>query len=104
MILFFLDWVNFVDTNVCAVDWSTLSFDNYITAALVNTHIVADFITDFILRLNELGMSPNNMTVAGHSLGGHIAGFIGKNLRVRGFTLSNIYGKPKNKWCVSYLK
>lgn len=84
--------MTFVDTNVCAVDWSPLSFTNYFQAALVNTHRAGNVVTEFIQQLNKLGISPNNVTIAGHSLGGQMSGYIGKKIHNLGFSLPNIYG------------
>lgn len=76
------DWSRFVDTNACGVDWSPLADDNYIRAALRNTHTVAYWLARFCVRLNRIGIPSARITIAGHSLGAQIAGYVGKNLQL----------------------
>lgn len=87
-------WSHFVDTNACGVDWGDLSGANYIASALKNTHITAYWVTKLMLYINKNGISFDNMTIAGHSLGGQVAGFVGKKVQhFTGETLGTIYGK-----------
>lgn len=67
---------------MCGVDWSPLANVNYIQAALKNTHITAYWLSRFVIQLNRAGIPFANVTIAGHSLGGHIAGFTGKNIQL----------------------
>ena len=91
-LLLSLDWVEFVNTNICGVDWGRLAQTDYFTAAIENTKKTAYVVTLFIKGLITAGMSPTNITIAGHSLGAHIAGFIGKNLNSNSLTIARIYG------------
>lgn len=82
-----------MQTNVCGVDWSDLSKENYFRAALLNTHIVGNVVGNFVNYISLIGISPSVVTIAGHSLGAHIAGFVGKDLmRYVGQRLGRIIG------------
>lgn len=75
------DWVKYGNTNVCMVDWSRLSFAGYVLASLVNTKIVGYYVTQFIQGLvTNGGFKLADVTIAGHSLGGQISGYVGRNL------------------------
>lgn len=72
-----------MNTNVCGVDWSDLANENYFQAALLNTHIAGRVVANFVNYIGyALGISPANVTIAGHSLGAHVAGFVGKDLKL----------------------
>lgn len=58
----------------------------------MNTRIAAEGVTQFILNLVKAGVRTEHIEVAGHSLGAHVAGFIGKQLISQGHRLSKIYG------------
>lgn len=79
---------------MCGVDWSILAANlNYKVTALVNTHIAAEYVTQFILNLVQAGVSTNNIEIAGHSFGAHVAGFTGKRLIAQGHLLAKIWGE-----------
>lgn len=62
-------------------------------AALVSTNIAAEHVAQFILNLaKEADVRSENIAIAGHSLGAHVAGFTGKLLIDEGHRLSTIYG------------
>lgn len=65
---------------------------NYTVAALVNTNIAAESVAECILNLVKAGVRTENIAIAGHSLGAHVAGFTGKLLIDQGHQLSKIYG------------
>lgn len=58
----------------------------------MNTHITAEYVVQFILNLVQAGVSTEHITIAGHSLGAHVAGFTGKKLFTQGHLLSKIWG------------
>jgi pimeloyl-ACP methyl ester carboxylesterase len=74
------DYVKFVDTNACAVDWSKLARAEY-TLAASRTLEVGEQVAKFIELLQKNGVSLGNVTIVGHSLGAHIAGFAGAKLK-----------------------
>lgn len=87
------DWAKNGNINACGVDWSSLAANpNYMVPALVNTHIAAESIATVILNLVEAGVRTENIAIAGHSLGAHIAGFTGKRLKDHGHWLAKIFG------------
>lgn len=64
------------DYNVIYIDWSKAgSKDFYISAA--NTKPIGKFIGDFITKTK---LRLNNVHIIGHSLGSHVAGFVGKRI------------------------
>lgn len=88
------DWARFADTNACGVDWSPLAGDNYIRAALANTRTAAYWLARFCVRLKRAGIPPARITIAGHSLGAQIAGYVGKNVQLwTGQQLGTIFGR-----------
>jgi pimeloyl-ACP methyl ester carboxylesterase len=74
------DYVKFVDTNACAVDWSMLARVDYAQAAS-RTQKVGQHLAKFIELLRDNGISFNDVTIVGHSMGAHIAGFAGEALK-----------------------
>lgn len=61
----------------------------------MNTNRAAEIVTQFILKLVKAGVKTEKITIAGHSLGAHVAGFTGKLLIAQGHQLSKIYGWKK---------
>lgn len=86
------EWTRYVDTNVCAVDWSYLSRKDPFTAAIVNTRVVGNYIATFASQLIKYGVQPKDLSITGHSLGGQVAGFVGQNLINLNITMGRIYG------------
>lgn len=84
-----IDWAHFGDSNVCIVDWSRLAVYDYATASNEHTRLVANFVTEFMFFLYQKGMKIEESSIAGHSLGAWIAGFIGASY---GGRLNAIYG------------
>lgn len=68
-----------IETNVVAVDWNRLALQEY-TLAADSTKDVGLHIGAFIKKLNQLGVPLSNITIVGHSMGAHIAGFAGAHL------------------------
>ena len=66
-----------MDTNVCVVDWNRLANYEYSISARRNTKAVGAYIGQFISFLTSIGVSLDDITVVGHSLGGQIAGYAG---------------------------
>jgi len=77
------------DCNVICVDWAAGAVDpNYVRAA-VNTRLVGKQVALLIKAINlEFGDINNNTHLVGFSLGAHVSGFVGKELR----NLSRITG------------
>ncbi|XP_060523599.1 pancreatic triacylglycerol lipase-like isoform X2 [Cylas formicarius] len=67
--------------NVLAVDWSSLAAQNYLSAAAA-TKKVGEHVAEVIWGKIFAAQTDyfNNLHVIGHSLGAHVAGFVGRNL------------------------
>lgn len=80
--------------NVCAVDWGELSTAklNYFTVSQTNTIRVANYLVELLLHLEKEGVDLAEVTLAGHSLGAHIAGDVGAQLRDMDKSLGTIFG------------
>ncbi|XP_008552895.1 lipase member I isoform X1 [Microplitis demolitor] len=63
--------------NILLVDWSDLSFDNYIIL-IQKIKDMARILSDTINSLVELGLDLENFHLIGHSMGAQMAGFIGR--------------------------
>lgn len=73
---------------VIGVDWSYFAFDKYENAGELIPHI-GDHIVKFIELLNtHKGITPSDIILVGHSLGAHISGYVGDQLK----TLKRIDG------------
>ncbi|XP_039431582.1 pancreatic triacylglycerol lipase-like [Culex pipiens pallens] len=82
------DYFQFVDTNLCVVDWSNLAIHGY--ALSVNrTYAVGDYVAEFVSYLNGQGIPLSKVTLVGHSLGAQISGQVGMRL---GGQVGAIYG------------
>ncbi|XP_029055718.2 phospholipase A1-like [Osmia bicornis bicornis] len=76
------------DYNVIVVDWSSISRRPYVWTSN-QVPKIAQFIGTMIDYLQTQGMNPSQLTIVGHSLGGHIAG------------LSSYYAKNKAQYVVA---
>jgi hypothetical protein len=67
--------------NIIGVDWGVLAaIPNYV-AAVQNTRVVGAHIAeliDFLVR--QAGAKLEDFHIIGHSLGGHVSGFVGKSV------------------------
>lgn len=75
-------WLDQLSCNVFTVDWGAgASTINYLTARN-RVGAVATVVANFIDWVHERTNTPfSNVVVAGHSLGGHIAGLTGKRVQ-----------------------
>lgn len=84
------NWAYLSNSNVCAVDWSRLA--NYAYSICVKQHVrkVSKALVRFMEYLIQHGMDIRSVAIAGHSLGAHIAGRVGKYF---GGIIDSIYGE-----------
>ncbi|XP_062335746.1 lipase member H [Osmerus eperlanus] len=69
------------DMNVVVVDWNRGAANlNYFTA-VANTRQAANNLTGFIVNMQEEGASLDSVHLIGVSLGAHLAGYVGSNLK-----------------------
>lgn len=98
-----IKWAHFVDCNACTVDWSRLSRYNYSTAATKHPRIVSAATVNFMKFLTPHGLNVQQVSIAGFSLGAHIAGFIGASFPQQ--KLAAIYGTAISKdthFCLNF--
>lgn len=88
-----LEW-SMNGVNVCAVNWHKLSTakHNYFTVSQKNTIRVAKYLAELLLQLEKEGVDLMEVTLAGHSLGAHIVGNTGSQLRDMDKSLGTIFG------------
>lgn len=68
--------------NLIIMDWGVASHGSYAqVAAMVSG--MGSFLSNFIMKLIDLGADRMSIHVIGHSLGAHLAGFAGKRIRPR---------------------
>lgn len=80
-------------TNFCGVDWRELANDDYFKAVEKHIKTVGVQIAFFLAKLSERNVTMQSVTIAGHSLGAHIAGLAGKNIFLMTKTkISTIFG------------
>lgn len=77
--------------NLLIVNWHYAARGIVYPRAVANIPIVASYVTRFINEklIDEAGIDPRRIQLIGHSLGAHLAGFIGKNTRSK---VGRIYG------------
>ena len=75
--------------NIIVVDWSDFAWGNYVDVAS-KTRNISESIAKALERLVNLGLDAEKIHVIGHSLGAHIAGFMGSYLN---FQIPRVTGK-----------
>lgn len=93
------EWAKRANSNVCIIDWSFIAKANYLVATTSMAHVSED-IFDALMKLRSLGVNISQSAIAGHSLGAHIAGQVGKRLNRHEIQLGSIYGKLKTLICL----
>ncbi|XP_058467070.1 lipase member H-B-like [Malaya genurostris] len=73
------DYIHHNGGNICAVDWSHLALVEYNLAAR-NTWKVGRYLAKFIQFLLAEGLTIEQVTLVGHSMGAHISGIAGAAL------------------------
>ncbi|KXJ70725.1 hypothetical protein RP20_CCG022310 [Aedes albopictus] len=73
------DYIENVGGNACAVDWSRLALVEYNLAAK-NTPKVGRYLAKFVKFLLKQGLTMDQVTLVGHSMGAHISGIAGHAL------------------------
>lgn len=69
-------WLNAVDCNVIVVDYSRLASFTYFLA-VDYVPMVGKYLCSFVQGLKNAGVLGSDITIAGHSLGAHVAGIAG---------------------------
>ncbi|XP_037821227.1 phospholipase A1 VesT1.02-like [Lucilia sericata] len=74
-------WLSVGEYNIIIVDWARARLVDYVTSVLAVPRVgekVASMV-DYLVK--EHGMSLDTLYVIGHSLGAHVAGYCGKNVK-----------------------
>lgn len=66
------------DHNILVVEWS--KYSGGVLDAIPNTHKVGEIIGKTLLDMKNSGFNLKSFHLIGHSLGGHLVGYIGKNV------------------------
>lgn len=74
------EWVRRTNSNVCIINWSYLAKGCYFSTVTIQIPRVVRDAVGKIGVFIEHGMNISEVSIAGHSLGAHIAGSIGRNL------------------------
>ncbi|XP_063698081.1 pancreatic lipase-related protein 2-like [Culicoides brevitarsis] len=76
------DYIKYIDMNVCGVDWSDLATNEYVLIKKKYAPRVAKNLANFIKFLyKDHQVSYDDISLVGHGLGAHIAGFAGSRLK-----------------------
>lgn len=67
-------------TNFCGVDWRELAHDGYYDASQKYVKYVGAQLATFLMLLKEHNVKMDSISIAGHSLGAHVAGFAGRSI------------------------
>lgn len=81
--------------NVCAIDWKDLaaiSF-NYFLIAKRNAPRIAHYLADVFGKFAEDGLNLADTSLAGHSIGAHIFGMLGREMKRSRGSIGTIYGE-----------
>lgn len=68
------------DHNILVVEWSKYSDGSYFTQAIPNSYKVGEVIGKALLKMKKEGFRLEKFHLVGHSLGGHLVGFIGRSV------------------------
>ncbi|EDW11824.1 pancreatic triacylglycerol lipase [Drosophila mojavensis] len=71
------------DTNLIVLDWGELADGNYIFDAVVNAKQLGPELAKVLLDMFEHGLDIEKFHIVGHSLGGQMAGIIGREITRR---------------------
>lgn len=68
------------DHNILVIEWSKYSSGRYVSDAIINSYSVGAIIARTLINMRNQGFDVDNFYLVGHSLGGHLVGFIGRNI------------------------
>ncbi|XP_034669537.1 inactive pancreatic lipase-related protein 1 [Drosophila subobscura] len=68
------------DTNLIVLDWGELADGNYIFDAMVNAKQLAPELAKVLLEMFDHGLDIEKFHIVGHSMGGQLAGNIGREI------------------------
>ncbi|XP_052865814.1 phospholipase A1 VesT1.02 isoform X1 [Anopheles cruzii] len=68
------------DQNIIILDWASLADGNYLLEAVPNCKKLGSYLGAVVLRMAAAGLDVNKLHLVGHSLGGQLAGYIGRTV------------------------
>lgn len=68
------------DHNILVVEWSNYSAGNYLLESIPNAHKIGELVGKALLTMRDQGFHLGKFHLVGHSLGGHLVGFIGRSV------------------------
>ncbi|XP_018795054.1 PREDICTED: lipase member H-A isoform X1 [Bactrocera latifrons] len=68
------------DVNLIVLDWGELANGNYMFDAVVNCKQLASVLARNLIAMFEMGLDIDKFHIVGHSLGGQMAGIIGREV------------------------
>ncbi|XP_052067286.1 inactive pancreatic lipase-related protein 1-like [Mytilus californianus] len=84
------------DVNVIVVIWTRGAYDNYIQA-VANTRVVGAVTANLVKLLHDAGgVSYDDVHIVGHSLGAHVAGYVGQRVPIGRITGLDPAGPESN--------
>lgn len=69
------------DHNIMVIEWSNYSGGSYLFEAIPNSYKVGEILGKVLLNMKSSGFNLNTFHLVGHSLGGHLVGFIGRSVQ-----------------------
>lgn len=86
------------ESNYFQIIWGGYTLIAVYYEAVMNTRVTSRRIADFLQTAHDqYGMAYEDAHLIGHSLGAHVAGFAGKNIKNMGNELGRISGTCKNE-------
>lgn len=73
-------FIDRMDHNILVVEWSNYSDGNYIFESIPNAHRVGDLVGKALVNMRDQGFDLEKFYLVGHSLGGHLVGYIGRSV------------------------
>ncbi|XP_049533428.1 serine/threonine-protein phosphatase PP2A 65 kDa regulatory subunit isoform X2 [Anopheles darlingi] len=68
------------DHNIIILDWAQLADGNYLLEAVPNCKKLGSYLGSVVLRMVNAGLDVDKLHLVGHSLGGQLAGYIGRTV------------------------
>lgn len=78
------------DHNILVVEWSNYSGGNYLAQAIRNSYKVGEIVGKTLLEMQSSGFNLERFHLVGHSLGGHLVGYIGRSVKKNSNSTSQI--------------
>lgn len=71
------------DHNIIILDWAALAGGNYLLGAVINAKRLGPRLADVLIGMFDADLPLERFHLVGHSLGGQLAGIVGRNVQSR---------------------